>query len=140
MSYLQRIDYDDPDEYNMPFAPAIRVGDVIYCAGTTAGPVYHHHPHRDEEFTAIPAAADAQARATMENLKRALEAAGATFDDVVSMTRFLTDLDGDQDDVNRICAEYFGSHRPTTTTVEVKRLVHPSLRLEINAVAVVSRD
>jgi 2-iminobutanoate/2-iminopropanoate deaminase len=139
MSHLQRIDFDDPDEYNMPFAPAIRVGNVIYCAGTTAGTVYHHHPHRDDEFQNIPQDASGQARATMENLRRALEAAGATFADVVAVTRYLTDMDGDQDEINRVCTEYFGSQRPTSTTVEVKRLVHPSLRLEINAIAVVDQ-
>jgi enamine deaminase RidA (YjgF/YER057c/UK114 family) len=135
---LERIDYvPDPGEFKMPFCPAIRAGNVVFCAGTTAGAVYHHHPHRDEEFEGIPADAEGQAHAAMTNLGCALEAAGATFADVVAVTRFLTDIDGDQDAINRVCAEYFGANRPTSTTVEVTRLVHPSLRFEINAIAVI---
>ncbi len=42
---------DAPDMW-MPYAPAIKVrgGTTVYLAGVTAAPVYHHHPHRPEEF------------------------------------------------------------------------------------------
>ena len=53
-----------------------------------------------------------------------------------AVLRFLTDV-GEQDDLNRVWAEYLGGHLPTTTTVEVSRLAtHPRCKLEITAIAV----
>ncbi len=73
----------------------------------------------------------------MENLKKTLEAAGGSLSDVVSVTRYLTDV-REQDDLNRVWASYLGDHLPTTTTVEVSRLAtHPRCKLEISAIAVV---
>ena len=57
--------------------------------------------------------------------------------DVVSLTRFFTNIAEDQDAINAIQGEFFGGHLPTSTTVEVKRLAtDPRLRLEIQAIAV----
>jgi len=103
----------------------------------TAAPVYHHHPHRPEEFDGMPQTMEGQARAALENLKRGLEAVGATFADVVTADRFCTDL-SDQDALNRVWAEYFREAKPATTTVQVVRLAtDPRCLIEINAVAVI---
>ena len=78
-----------------------------------------------------------QTRASLENLKRALESVGATFDDVVSANRFVTDL-SDQDSMNNVWAEYFGNNKPTTTTVQVVLLAtDPRCLIEVNAVAII---
>ena len=78
-----------------------------------------------------------QTRASLENLKRALESVGATFDDVVSANRFVTDL-SDQDSMNDVWAEYFGNNKPTTTTVQVVLLAtDPRCLIEVNAVAII---
>ena len=78
-----------------------------------------------------------QTRASLENLKRALESVGATFDDVVSANRFVTDL-SDQDSMNNVWAEYFGDNKPTTTTVQVVLLAtDPRCLIEVNAVAII---
>jgi len=54
----------------------------------------------------------------------------------VSATRYLTDL-SEQDDLNRVWADYLAGHLPTTTTVEVSRLAtHRSCKIEISAIAV----
>ena len=114
-----------------------RGGTTVYLAGVTAAPVYHHHPHRPEEFDAMPRDMAGQARAALENLKRGLEAVGATFADVVTADRFVTDLT-DQDALNRVWAEYFRDAKPATTTVQVVRLAtDPRCLVEINAVAVI---
>jgi enamine deaminase RidA (YjgF/YER057c/UK114 family) len=122
----------------MPYAPGlvVRRGRLVFLSGVTAAAVYHSHPHREEEFD-LPATMREQAVLTLENLKKTLEAAGCTMADLVSATRFLTDVT-EQDDLNRVWAEYLGGHLPTTTTVEVSRLAtHARCKLEISAIAVV---
>ncbi len=85
----------------------------------------------------MPADMESQARAALENLKKGLEAVGATFDDVVTCSRYQTDL-SDQDALNRVWGEYFGDSKPATTSVQVVRLAtDPRCLIEINAVAVV---
>ena len=121
----------------MPYAPAllVRRGSLLFLSGVTAAPVYHSHPHRDEEFD-LPPGMREQAVLAMENLKKTLAAAGCAMSDLVSATRYLTDV-REQDDLNRVWAEYLGAHLPTTTTVEVSRLAtHARCKIEISAIAV----
>jgi 2-iminobutanoate/2-iminopropanoate deaminase len=121
----------------MPYAPGIvvRRGRLVFLSGVTAAPVYHSHPHRDEEFELPPTMREQAVRA-MENLEKTLAAAGCTLEHLVSATRYLTDV-AEQDDLNRIWAQYLGGHLPTTTTVEVSRLAtHARCKLEISAIAV----
>jgi enamine deaminase RidA (YjgF/YER057c/UK114 family) len=105
---VEHIHWPDAPDLWMPYAPAIKVkgGTTVYLAGVTAAPVYHHHPHRPEEFDAMPRDMAGQARAALENLKRGLDAVGARFADVVTADRFVTDL-SDQDALNRVWAEFF---------------------------------
>jgi 2-iminobutanoate/2-iminopropanoate deaminase len=128
----------DPD-INSLFVPAIKVraGSLVFISGVTAAPVYHDHPHIESDFDQIPPDAEGQARLVYEHLDLALDAAGCTRGDIVVLTRFLTDVAGDQDVINRLQGEYLGGHLPTSTTVEVTRLAtDPRLRLEIQATAV----
>ena len=121
----------------MPYAPGILVhgGSLVFLSGVTAAAVYHSHPHRDDEFD-LPATMREQAELTMVNLGKTLAAAGCTFADLVSATRFLTDV-GEQDDLNRVWAKYLDGHLPTTTTVQVARLAtHARCKIEISAIAV----
>jgi enamine deaminase RidA (YjgF/YER057c/UK114 family) len=121
----------------MPCAPAllVRPGSLLFLSGVTTAPVYHSHPHLEKEFD-LPRTMREQAVLTMENLTKRLEAAGCAMKDVVSVTRYLTDV-GEQDDLNRVWAEYMGGHLPTTTTVEVSRLAtHANCKVEISAIAV----
>ena len=121
----------------MPYAPAllVRSGSLVFLSGVTAAAVYHSHPHREQEFD-LPRTMREQAVLAMENLKKTLEAAGCGMKDLVSATRYLTDV-AEQDDLNRVWAEYLGGHLPTTTTVEVSRLAtHRNCKIEISAIAV----
>ena len=123
----------------MPYVPAIKVrkGHVVFIAGCTAAPIYHHHPHRPEEFDRIPPGLGDQTRLALEGMKRSLEAAGGTFADVVEVTRFVTDLTH-QDEMNKVWGEYFRDSKPTSVTVEVKQLAtDPRCKIEVSAIAVV---
>ena len=135
---IEHIHWPDAPDMWMPYAPAIKVsgGTTVYLAGVTAAPVYHHHPHRPEEFDTMPSDMEGQARAALENLKKGLDAVGLGFADIVKSNRFVTDL-SDQDALNRVWSEYFGDNKPTTTTVQVVQLAtDPRCLVEIDAVAI----
>jgi 2-iminobutanoate/2-iminopropanoate deaminase len=78
----------------------------------------------------------AQTRQTLENIKRCLAAAGATFADICKVTVFLRNI-GDREKVNTVRKEYFGAHRPASTLVEISRLVRDDYLIEIEATAVI---
>ena len=77
----------------------------------------------------------AQLRQVGENIKAALAAAGATLNDIVKTTTYVTDIDEFFKHVE-VRMEYFGA-MPTSTTVEVRRLAHPDFLVEVEAMAVV---
>ena len=81
----------------------------------------------------------AQIRQVGENLRAALEATGATLDNLVKTTTFVTDIDEFFRHVD-VRHDYLGVALPTSTTVEVRRLSHPDLMVEIEAIAVKDRS
>ena len=78
----------------------------------------------------------AQTQQVFENLRRSLEAAGATFADVCKVTIFLRH-GTDRDRINGVRQEYFGPTRPASTLVEVAGFSRDDLLVEIEAIAVV---
>jgi enamine deaminase RidA (YjgF/YER057c/UK114 family) len=76
----------------------------------------------------------AQIRQTGENIKTALAAAGASLADIVKTNTYVTNIEEffKHTDVRM---EYFGA-MPTSTTIEVSKLAHPDLMVEIEVVAV----
>ena len=91
---VEHVHWSDAPDVWMPYAPAIKVkgaASIVYLAGVTAAPTYHHHPHRPEEFDRMPSDMESQTRAALENLKKSLEAVNACFGDI-SATRFVTDF------------------------------------------------
>jgi 2-iminobutanoate/2-iminopropanoate deaminase len=77
----------------------------------------------------------AQTRQALENVRAVLEAAGATLDDIVKVTVFVTDV-SHLSAIHEVRAEYFKHDYPASTLVEVKGLVSPDLMIEIEAIAV----
>jgi 2-aminomuconate deaminase len=78
-----------------------------------------------------------QCHAVFENVRLVLEDAGATWNDIVDVTVFLTDMANDFPIYNRIYAEYFageGKPNPTRTTVEVTALPTP-IAIELKVIA-----
>jgi 2-iminobutanoate/2-iminopropanoate deaminase len=78
----------------------------------------------------------AQTRQVMENIRLALEAAGATFADVVRVVNYITDVSlfGEMAAVRK---EYLVEPYPASTLVEVSALMFPEVLIEIEAIAVV---
>jgi len=81
----------------------------------------------------------AQTRQVMENIRLALEAAGATFDDVVKITNYITDVN-EFSKMAAVRREYLREPHPASTLIEVQALMFPELLIEIEATAVVPED
>jgi 2-iminobutanoate/2-iminopropanoate deaminase len=117
-----------------PLGPYVHVtvappgGKLVFCSGAVAfGPDGRVVGEGDIV---------AQTRQTMENLRLALEAAGASFADVVKITNFVTDVT-EYPKIAPVREEFLQAPYPASTMVEVKGLMYPELMIEIEAVAVV---
>jgi len=107
-----------------PFSQAVMVGDTLYVAG---------HIGLDPKTQQAVANVDGEARAVMDATKQAVEAAGLSMDDLVSVTIYCTDLDL-YDGFNAIYRGYFHDHFPARAFIGVSRLVRGA-HFEIAAVA-----
>jgi 2-iminobutanoate/2-iminopropanoate deaminase len=100
---------------------------LVFIAGQLA---------RDKEGRIVGAGdMAAQIRQVGENLRIALEVAGLGLKDLVKTTTYVTDID-EFFRHPEVRHEIFGQSLPTSTTVEVRRLSHPDLMVEIEAMAV----
>jgi 2-iminobutanoate/2-iminopropanoate deaminase len=80
----------------------------------------------------------AQVRKVLENMRTVLASMGGQMGDVISLVHYATDI-GQFMASGDIRKEYFTAPFPATTTVEVNRLYHPDLMIEITAVAEIPR-
>ncbi|MBT3989879.1 MAG: RidA family protein [Rhodospirillaceae bacterium] len=78
-----------------------------------------------------------QVKQVLENIDRALTAAGAGRSDVVRINALATDVDVYISEGAPQVIEFFGDTKPTSTTYEVARLVHPDWLIEIEATAII---
>jgi len=76
----------------------------------------------------------AQTRQVLENIKAVLEKASATFDQIVKVTVFITDMSRFQE-IHEVRAQYFKKDYPASTMVQVSGLVSPDMLIEIEAIA-----
>ncbi len=110
------------------FSRAVRVGNFVAVGGTTAAsggqPVAVGDP-------------EAQTRATLAVIAKALEGACASLADVIRTRIYLVDI-GHWEAVGRVHGEFFGEIRPATSMLQVSAFIDPDWLVEIEAEAIVS--
>ena len=117
---------------------ARRAGELLFLSGIGPRPAAGGDIPGTEtraDGTVVTTDIEAQCHAVFANVRAVLESAGATIDDLVDVTVFLTDIERDFAVYNRVYAEYFSADDgPCRTTVEVTRLPTP-IAIELKCIA-----
>jgi len=113
-----------------PYSQGIRDGDRIFVSG--------QGPLNPETGEVVSADIGKQTERTLENVAAVLEAGGASLDDVVKATVFVTDMDN-YDAVNEVYGEYMSDPYPARSAVEVGELPGP-FGVEIEVIAEVKTE
>jgi enamine deaminase RidA (YjgF/YER057c/UK114 family) len=123
---FQRVFSGAPWEQKVGYCRALKAGERVFVTGTTS--VLEGAVH-------APGDAYAQTRRCLEIIRAALDELGVGMERVTRTRMFVTDISR-WAEVGRAHQEVFGAHPPTTTMVEVTRLIHPDMLVEIEADAV----
>ncbi len=138
MSLSEKIDAKSAPKPVGLYPHARRVGNLLFLSGI--GP-------RDPETDEVPglkrSAAgnfvefdfEAQCHSVFQNVRRVLEASGATWESLVDVTVFLVNMERDFHTYNRVYAEYFKDNQPCRTTVGITSLPTP-IAIELKCIAV----
>lgn len=107
------------------YCDAVRFGDLLFISGV---------PPTDAAGRVVSDDVAAQARQVFLNMKLVLDAAGASFADILKVTVYLLDVN-DRRRINPVRQEFFGAARPASTLIGVSELAIPGMKVEIEAVA-----
>jgi enamine deaminase RidA (YjgF/YER057c/UK114 family) len=127
LNILSGVKYEDIVGYSR----AVRIGNVIEVAGTTAideagNLVGANDPYQQTKFI-------------LAKIEKALISAGAALKDVTRTRMFVTDISR-WEEIGKAHGEYFKDIKPAATMVEVKALISSGLLVEIEATAMVQEE
>jgi enamine deaminase RidA (YjgF/YER057c/UK114 family) len=111
------------------YSRAVRIGNVIEVAGTTAVDDRGEVVGRNNPYE--------QAKYIFLKIEKALKETGASMHDVVRTRMFVTDI-SKWEDIGRAHGEYFKDIKPAASMIEVKGLITPGLLVEIEVTAIIS--
>ena len=125
---IERFSSGGPWEQRFGYSRAVRAGDLLFVAGTTAV----------DEDGVVRGIGDAGAQTAfvLDRIAAALATAGARMDQVVQTRMYITDVSR-AEEIGRAHEERFGEHPPASAMVEVSALLDPRMLVEIEAVAYV---
>ena len=119
---------------------ARRVGNLLFLSGVgPRRPGTNEIPgnETDEQGNLLKYDIEAQCRSVFDNVRVILEASGSSWDQLVDVTVFLTDMSADFKKYNEIYAEFFQAVQPCRTTVEVGALPTP-IAIELKCIATIN--
>ncbi|MEO1055067.1 MAG: Rid family hydrolase [Bacteroidota bacterium] len=118
---------------------ARRVGDILFLSGVgprEKGTKDIPGVELDGQGNIVSYDIEKQCHSVFNNVKLILEASGSSWDKLVDVTVFLTNMKDDFKTYNRVYAQYFSENQPCRTTVEVNSLPTP-IAIELKCIAVV---
>lgn len=115
-----------PWEDIVGYSRAVKVGNIIEVAGTTA---------MDGELLVGKGDVYMQTKFIFTKIEKALNHFGASLNDVVRTRMFVTNID-DWEKVGKAHGEFFAFIKPVATMVEVSRLINDDLLVEIEVTAI----
>lgn len=118
---------------------ARRVGNLLFLSGVgprERGTKKIPGVELDEAGNIVSYDIEKQCRSVFQNVRHILEDAGSSWDNIVDVTVFLTNMKADFAAYNRLYAEYFAENQPCRTTVEVKSLPTP-IAIELKVIATI---
>ena len=118
-----------PWEDIVGYSRAVRVGNIIEVAGTTA---------TDGDLPVGKGDLYLQTKFIFAKIEKALEQLGASLKDVVRTRMYVTNI-ADWEKAGKAHAEFFAAIKPVATMVEVSRLIHDDLLVEIEVTAVLEQ-
>ena len=113
---------------SLPFSEVVRVGNMLYLSGQIG--------IAPGTRKLVPGGLKEEARQTMENIKRSLEAQGSTMHDLVKCTVMLADI-SEWASFNEVYTTFFSNQYPARSAFEVNGLVLGA-RVEVECIAAVS--
>lgn len=118
---------------------ARRVGNLLFLSGVgprERGAKTIPGVELSEEGEIVSYDIEAQCRSVFRNVRYILEESGSSWEKIVDVTVFLTNMNDDFPVYNRIYAEYFRENLPCRTTVEINRLPTP-IAIELKVIATI---